>query len=203
MATTGGSCCRGSRSSSRRPILTGSCRTPLQRRHAGNRRAVQHRQPLAVLRLQHAVERLRQHHQDRRFAQHEGGAVRGAHDPAGPACGDLQRHDHVQHRRIESAEHQRWLRERPARGNQPVSGIGRSPRGPRPVHEHRVVRAGQLAREAELHHRRRDPLLLPDPDAERRGRGRGVRSERLAGRSGAAPVHPGDRRRRAVRPRTR
>ena len=46
---------------------------------------VQHRQPLAVLRLQHAVELLRQHHEDHRLAQHQGRAVRRAHDPSGAA----------------------------------------------------------------------------------------------------------------------
>ena len=88
----------------------------VHRRHSGNGRAVQHRQPLAVLRLQHAVELLGQHHQDRRLAQHQGGAVRRAHDASGPARLDLQRHAVVQHRRIESAEHQRRIRQRPARG---------------------------------------------------------------------------------------
>ncbi len=85
----------------------------------------------------------------------------------------------------------------------PVPGVRRPPGCARPVHEHRVVRAGQLAREAELHHRRRAALLLPDPDLERWRRGGGVRSERLAGQPGAAALHAGRRRRRAGRPRTR
>ena len=85
-ATTGGSCCRGSRSSSRRRTLTGSCRTPRSpAARPGTVASFNDRQPLAVLRLQHAVELLRQHHEDRRVAQHEGRPVRRAHDPSGAA----------------------------------------------------------------------------------------------------------------------
>ena len=51
----------------------------------GNDRLVRHRAALAVLRLQHAVELLRQHHQDQGRAQHEGGPVRRAHDAPGAA----------------------------------------------------------------------------------------------------------------------
>ena len=50
--------------------------------------------------------------------------------------------------------------------------------------------AGQLAREAELHHRRRAALYYLTP-TQSEGRGRGVRSERLAGEPAAAGAHPG------------
>ena len=47
-----------------------------------------------------------------------------------------------------------------------IPGVERPPVGARPVHEHRVLRAGQLAPEAELHDRRRRALLLHHADAE-------------------------------------
>ena len=50
---------------------------------------------------------------------------------------DLQRHPDVQHRRFESAQHQRWLCELSARGNHPAPGVRRPPGCARPVHEHR------------------------------------------------------------------
>ena len=46
---------------------------------------VQRRQPLAVLRLQHAVELLRQPHEDQGRAQHQDRPVRRAHDAPGAA----------------------------------------------------------------------------------------------------------------------
>ena len=95
----------------------------------------------------------------------------------------------LQHRRLEPAEHEHRVRQRAARRGHAVPGVERPPVGARPVHEHRVLRAGQLAREAELHHRRRRALLLHHPDAERGRQGRGVRARCLCNaRAGAAAV---------------
>ena len=69
-------------------------------------------QPVAVLRLQHAVERLRQRHEGEGHAQPEDGRVRRAHDAPGAARPPLQRNAQLQHRRVEPAEHQRRVRER-------------------------------------------------------------------------------------------
>ena len=144
-----------------------------RRQHARNHRAVQHRQPLAVLRLQHAVELLRQPDQDQGLAQHEGRSVRGAHHAAGAARLVLQRLAQLQRGRLESSEYEPWIRQRSARRGHPVSGVGRPSVGARPVHEHRVLRPGQLARVAEVHDRRRHPVLLHHADGEpRRHRGR-------------------------------
>ena len=76
------------------------------------------------------------------------GHLRRAHDPAGAARSSLQRHAQLQHRRIEPAQHERRVRQRAARRRHAVPGVRRPPVGARPVHEHRVLRAGQLAREA-------------------------------------------------------
>ncbi len=65
----------------RQPAAAGLVR----RRHPGHHCLVQRREPLAVLRLQHAVELLRQHHEDCRRPQCQGGVVRRAHDAAGAA----------------------------------------------------------------------------------------------------------------------
>ena len=135
-----------------------------------------------------AVELLRQHHEDQGFAQPQDRAVRRAHHPPGSALLDLQRIAELQLGRFEPAQHQRRFRQRAARRRHPVPGGRRPSGGARPVHEHRVLRAGQLAREAELHHRRGHALLLPHPDTERRRPGAGLQPQHLVGGCGAAAV---------------
>ena len=104
------------------------------------------------------------------------GHLRRAHDAPGAAASAFNGIAQLQHRRLEPAQHERRLRQRAARRGHAVPGVERPPVGARPVHEHRVLRAGQLAREAELHHRRRRPLLLHHADAERGRQGRGSSS---------------------------
>ncbi len=77
--------------------------------------------------------------------------------------GNLQ----LQHRRLEPIEHERRVCEWAARRHHRVHRVGRPSLGARPVPHHRVVRAGQLAREAKLHAGCRRPLLLHDADAKR------------------------------------
>ena len=110
---------------------------------------------------------------------------------------ELQRHAELQHRRLEPAQHEPRVRQRAARRGHAVPGVGRPSVGARPVHEHRVLRAGQLAREAELHARRRRALLLHHADVEpgRQGRRSSSPDDWNAG-AGAAAVSAADRQRR-------
>ena len=69
----------------------------------GQSAPVRHRAAVPVLRLQHAVQRLGQHHEGQRRAHHEGRPLRRAHDAAGGADLELQRQLQLQHRRPEPA----------------------------------------------------------------------------------------------------
>ena len=149
----------------REPVVSASAGL-LQRRPSGDDRVGRRRAAVPVLRLQHALERLRQRDEAEGDAQPEDGPVRRAHDAPGRAVIQLQRKPELQQRRGQPEQHQRRVRERADRIGHGVHGVGRSPVGARPVPPHRVVRAGQLAREAEPHHRCRRALLLHDPDAE-------------------------------------
>ena len=101
MPTTAGSCCPACRSSSRRRIRCTSCRR--RRSPAASPEhiplAVQHRAAVSVLRLQHAVQRVRQHHEAEGRAHDEDGALRRAHDAARRADVELQRQLQLQRRR--------------------------------------------------------------------------------------------------------
>ena len=70
-------------------------------------------------------------------------------------------------------------------------GVRRPSVSARPVHDFRVVRAGQLACETEFHRGCRRPLLLPDAGTESGGPGPAVRADRMEQRTGAETVYAG------------
>ena len=74
------------------------------------------------------------------------GPVRRAHDPSGAARLDASTaRFSFNTDGSNPLQHQRRVRQRAARGGHAVPGVRRPSGGARPVHEHRVVRAGQLA----------------------------------------------------------
>ena len=70
---------------------------------------------------------------------------------AGAAAVGVQRNHQLQRRRIEPAQHERRLRECPARRHHVVPEVGRATHRGRRVRQCRVLRAGQLAGEANIH----------------------------------------------------
>ena len=96
----------------------------LRRRSSGDDRVGRRRAAVPVLRLQHALERLRQRDEAEGRAQPEDGGVRRAHDPAGRAVLELQRQPQLRQRRGQPAQHQRRVRQRTDRSGH---GSTRSP----------------------------------------------------------------------------
>ena len=82
-------------------IRCASSRRRLRRRRSRQPASVRHRAAVSLLRLQHAVQRVRQSHEDQRRAHHEGRPLRGAHDAARGADVELQRQLQLQHRQPE------------------------------------------------------------------------------------------------------
>ena len=114
--------------------------------------------------------------------------VRRAHDEAGRAHVELQRHLQLQQRRAEPAEYQCRFCQRVARRHHRVHGIRRASVGARAVLSHRMVRTGQLACATESHAGCGHPFLLHDADAESGRSGCGVRARELDERAGAETV---------------